>query len=92
MDIYSCVYVPRNEKWFLCSLPKIEEFWKNIVNERYGNLKDFEGTLRYMNSADRDTQDIRDFRKERILKADVYRKENFGDTFPLLNNILKIYE
>lgn len=34
LDIYSCVYVPRNEKWFLCSLPKIEEFWKNIVNER----------------------------------------------------------
>ena len=65
---------------------------KDIVNERYSNLKDFEGTLRYMNSADRDTQDIRDFRKQRILKADAYRKENFRDTFPLLNNILKIYE
>ena len=56
------------------------------------NLKDFEVTLRYMNSADRDTQAIREFRKQRILKADVYRKENFRDTFPLLNNILKIYE
>ena len=65
---------------------------KDIVNERYSNLKDFEGTLRYMNSADRDTQVIRDFRKQRILKADAYRKENFRDTFPLLNNILKIYE
>ena len=65
---------------------------KDIVNERYSNLKDFEGTLRYMNSADRDTQAIREFRKQRILKADVYRKENFRDTFPLLNNILKIYE
>ena len=34
---------------------------KNIVNERYSNLKDFEGTLRYMNSADRDTDSIREF-------------------------------
>ena len=65
---------------------------KDIVNERYSNLKDFEGTLRYMNSADRDSQGIREFRKQRILKADAYRKENFRDTFPLLNNILKIYE
>jgi organic radical activating enzyme len=65
---------------------------KNIVNARYSNLKDFEGTLRYMNSVDRDSEEIRQFRKERILKADNYRKENFGDTFPLLNNILKIYE
>ena len=45
-----------------------------------------------MNSVDRDSEEIRQFRKERILKADNYRKENFGDTFPLLNNILKIYE
>lgn len=34
LDIYSCVYVPRNKKWFSGCLPKIEEFWKNIVNER----------------------------------------------------------
>jgi len=65
---------------------------KNIVNSRYSNLKDFEGTLRYMNSADRDSDTIRMYRKERILKADKYRKENFADTFPLLNNILRIYE
>ena len=38
-----------------------------------------------MNSADRDSQGIREFRKQRILKADAYRKENFRDTFPLLN-------
>lgn len=65
---------------------------KNIVNARYGKLKDFEGTLRYMNSADRDSDEMRKYRKERILKADKYRNENFADTFPLLNNILKIYE
>ncbi len=65
---------------------------KNIVNARYSNLKDFEGTLRYMNSVDRDSEEIRQFRKARILKADNYRKENFRDTFPLLNNILGIYE
>ena len=64
---------------------------KNIVNARYSDLKDFKGTLRYMNAADRDDEDIRAKRKERILMADKYRKENFADTFPLLNNILKIY-
>ena len=65
---------------------------KDIVNDRYGNLKDFKGTLNYMNSADRDSEAIRIQRKKRILKADNYRNENFGKVFPLLNNILKIYE
>jgi len=45
-----------------------------------------------MNAADRDTPKIREERKRRILQTDAYRKENFGDVFPLLNNILKIYE
>tara|TARA_Y100000816_G_C25602161_1_gene322663 strand:- start:152 stop:442 length:291 start_codon:yes stop_codon:yes gene_type:complete len=65
---------------------------KNIVNARYSNLKDFEGTLRYMNSADRDSEDMRAHRKQRILLADDYRKENFGDVFPLLNKVLRIYD
>ena len=65
---------------------------KNIVNSRYSDLKDFSGTLRYMNSADRDTEEMRSSRKQRILLADKYRKENFADTFPLLNNVLKIYD
>ena len=34
LDIFSCVYVPRNKKWFACAFPKIEEFWKKIVEER----------------------------------------------------------
>ena len=62
------------------------------MNARYSDLKDFEGTLRYMNSADRDSEDMRAHRKERILLADNYRKENFADVFPLLNNVLRIYE
>jgi hypothetical protein len=45
-----------------------------------------------MNLQDRDTQEIREQRKQRILLADQYRKENFADTFPLLNNVLEIYE
>ena len=65
---------------------------KNIVNERYSDLKDFEGTLRYMNLQDRDTEEIREQRKQRILLADQYRKENFADTFPLLNKVLQIYD
>ena len=65
---------------------------KNIVNARYSDLKDFKGTLRYMNSADRDTEEIRKLRKQRIILADKYRNENFADVFPLLNNVLKIYD
>ena len=65
---------------------------KDIVNGRYGDLKDFKGTLNYMNLVDRDTQVIRQQRKARILQTDQYRKENFGKTFPLLNKVLQIYE
>ena len=65
---------------------------KNIVNARYSDLKDFQPTLRFMNAADRDTVEIRELRKERILQTDKYREENFGEVFPLLNNVLKIYE
>ena len=65
---------------------------KNIVNSRYSDIKDFQPTLRFMNSADRDGEEIRELRKERILQTDIYRKENFGEVFPLLNNVLRIYE
>jgi hypothetical protein len=65
---------------------------KNIVNARYSDLKDFQPTLRFMNSADRDSEEIRELRKERILQTDKYRKENFGETFSLLNKVLQIYE
>jgi len=65
---------------------------KNIVNARYSDLKDFQGTLRFMNSADRDSEEIRQQRKARILQTDDYRKENFGQVFPLLNKVLQIYE
>ena len=65
---------------------------KNIVNSRYSDLKDFQPTLRFMNSAHRDSEEIRIQRRNRILQTDSYRKENFRDVFPLLNNTLKIYE
>ena len=65
---------------------------KNIVNSRYSMLRDFQPTLRYMNSVDRDSADIRSQRQARILQTDKYRDENFGDVFPLLNQVLKIYE
>jgi hypothetical protein len=54
-------------------------------------LTDFQPTLRFMNAADRDTADMREQRKARILQTDQYRKENFGEVFPLLNNVLGIY-
>ncbi len=65
---------------------------KNIVNSRYSMLTDFQPTLRFMNSAHRDSEEIREQRKARILQTDKYRKENFGDVFPLLNKVLQIYE
>ena len=65
---------------------------KNIVNSRYSMLTDFQPTLRFMNSAHRDSEEIKEQRKARILQTDKYREENFGDVFPLLNNVLGIYE
>jgi hypothetical protein len=65
---------------------------KDIVNQRYSMLTDFKPTLRFMNAADRDTPEIRQQRMDRILQADAYRHENFGETFPLLNKVLKIYD
>ena len=64
---------------------------KNIVTDRYKDLKDFQGTINFMNSIDRDTQEIREQRKERIMKADKYRNENFGEVFPLLDKMLGVY-
>ena len=65
---------------------------KNIVNSRYSDLKDFQPTLRFMNSAHRDSEQIIEQRKKRILQADKYREENFSEVFPLLNSVLKIYD
>ena len=56
------------------------------------DLKDFQTTLRFMNSADRYTTETREQRKNRILQTDEYRKENFSEVFPLLNSVLKIYD
>ena len=64
---------------------------KDIVNTRYHMLTDFQPSIRFMNAADRDTPEMRDQRKNRILQTDNYRKENFGEVFPLLNNVLGIY-
>ena len=65
---------------------------KDIVVDRYGMLKDYQPSIRFMNAADRDSPEIRAERKARIIRTDKYRKENFGEVFPLLNNILGIYE
>lgn len=31
---FSCVYIPRNKKWFTAIIPKIESIWKTIQTER----------------------------------------------------------
>ena len=65
---------------------------KDIVNDRYNMLTDFQPSLRFMNSADLFTEEIRIERIRRIKQTDKYRNENFGEVFPLLNKVLKIYE
>ena len=65
---------------------------KQLVESRYHMLTDYKLSIRFMNAVDRDSPTIREERKRRILQTDNYRGENFGETFPLLNNILKIYE
>ena len=65
---------------------------KDIVTDRYNMLTDYQPSIRFMNAADRDTPEIREQRKARILQTDKYRKENFGEVFPLLNKVLQIYD
>ena len=65
---------------------------KDIVNTRYGMLTDFKPSINFMNAAERDSPDMRQQRKARILQTDNYRKENFGEVFPLLNKVLQIYD
>ncbi len=65
---------------------------KDIVTDRYHMLTDYQPSIRFMNAADRDTPEIREQRKARIKRTDEYRKENFGDVFPLLNKVLQIYD
>ena len=65
---------------------------KNIATERYGNITELKGIVDFMNSADRYSEDIKDQRKQKILQADRYRKENFAKVFPTLNNLLGIYD
>ena len=43
LDIYSCVYVPRNERWFKAAYPTMEETWKLIEEEQ----NDPESYLKY---------------------------------------------
>ena len=50
---------------------------KDIVNMRYSMLTDFQPTLRFMNAADRDTAEMREQRKARILQTDAVQERKF---------------
>ena len=65
---------------------------KNIATERYGTIAEFKGIIDYMNKEDRHSENTDKQRRERILKADQYRQESFAEVFPILNNLLKIYD
>ena len=64
---------------------------KNIATDRYGNIKEFEQIINFMNSEDKYTDDIAEQRRAKILQTDLYRNENFKNTYPTLNNLYKIY-
>lgn len=53
---YSCVYVPRNKKWFEYAFPKIEECWKEIelgLKEENSHLK-YKGKTRSRSNSNAD--------------------------------------
>lgn len=37
LDVYSCVLIKRNSEWFNYALPKLQEVWQTICNERDGD-------------------------------------------------------
>jgi sulfatase maturation enzyme AslB (radical SAM superfamily) len=65
---------------------------KSIATARYHKIEDFRSTIDYMNAADRYSAEIQAERIKRIHQADLYRGENFAETFTALNNLLKIYD
>ena len=65
---------------------------KRIATDRYHKIEDFSGIIDYMNAADRYSPEIQAQRIKRIHQTDLYRKENFADSFTALNNLLKIYD
>jgi MoaA/NifB/PqqE/SkfB family radical SAM enzyme len=65
---------------------------KNIATTRYNRILEFKGIIDYMNAADRYSPEIQAERVKRIHQADLYRGENFADSFTALNNLLKIYD
>jgi len=55
--------------------------------------EEINSALQYLNSEPRTVMDnYKDSLTQRIKQIDKHRKENFGEVFPLLNNMLHIYE
>ena len=34
LEVFSCIYVPRNKKWFNSIKNKLDDFWENVEKER----------------------------------------------------------
>ena len=64
---------------------------KDIATDRYGDIKDFQQIINFMNSEDKYSDEIAEQRRSKILQTDLYRNENFKKTYPTLNNLYKIY-
>ena len=65
---------------------------KRIATDRYHKIGDFRGIIDYMNAEDKYSDTIQAERIRRIHQADLYRGENFADTFKILNSLLRIYD
>ena len=70
---------------------------KKIVTDKLVTTKtrkkEIMEAVNYLNSEPLTVMDhYKDLLTSKIKQIDEYRGENFGDTFPLLNNILKIYD
>ena len=80
MDVYSCVYVPRNRQWFNEAILKFKEFWNIVMEERQ-----IEGAyLKYKpKTRQKKTQDNTHQPKLNIIKMNNYMENNVID----LNNL-----
>lgn len=77
LDVYSCVYVPRNKLWFKEAYPKLEAFWDKVKEEQTSNETDVH--LKYKS-------------KPRSSKNKTVMDNNTGVKKPLINNFIDLSE
>lgn len=82
LDVYSCVYIPRNKQWFDEAILSFKDFWNTIIEER----KTPDAYLKYKpKTRQKKNNDEKDNTKLKIVKMNNYmeNKNNIID----LNNL-----